>query len=300
MGTRGGRAGPDAVVKSSGSDGFVATVGLVGGGRTRDMFAAERRQAILDLVHSRGAVSLHDLAVAVHSSEVTVRRDIQALESSGLVDRRRGGAALPGGLSHEQSYRQKSLVAASEKAGIAEAAAMLVEEGDAIVIGAGTTTEEFARRLVRMKDLTVVTNSLPVAQVLARTAAEVVMTGGSLRGSTYSLVGGAAEHSFAQVRVRRAFLSGNGLTVERGLSTPNMHVAGVDQAIAAAAGEVVVLADHTKLGVDTMFQTVPTSRIAHLVTDGGGQPDLLAAIGAAGVHVHTAPVASSGEVAARS
>jgi len=260
------------------------------------MFAAERRQAILDLVHSRGAVSLHDLAVAVHSSEVTVRRDIQALESSGLVDRRRGGAALPGGLSHEQSYRQKSLVAASEKAGIAEAAAMLVEEGDAIVIGAGTTTEEFARRLVRMKDLTVVTNSLPVA----RTAAEVVMTGGSLRGSTYSLVGGAAEHSFAQVRVRRAFLSGNGLTVERGLSTPNMHVAGVDQAIAAAAGEVVVLADHTKLGVDTMFQTVPTSRIAHLVTDGGGQPDLLAAIGAAGVHVHTAPVASSGEVAARS
>jgi len=264
------------------------------------MFAAERRQAILDLVHSRGAVSLHDLAVAVHSSEVTVRRDIQALESSGLVDRRRGGAALPGGLSHEQSYRQKSLVAASEKAGIAEAAAMLVEEGDAIVIGAGTTTEEFARRLVRMKDLTVVTNSLPVAQVLARTAAEVVMTGGSLRGSTYSLVGGAAEHSFAQVRVRRAFLSGNGLTVERGLSTPNMHVAGVDQAIAAAAGEVVVLADHTKLGVDTMFQTVPTSRIAHLVTDGGGQPDLLAAIGAAGVHVHTAPIASSGEVAARS
>jgi len=261
------------------------------------MFAAERRQAILDLVHSRGAVSLHDLAMAVHSSEVTVRRDILALESSGLVDRRRGGAALPGGLSHELSYRQKSLVAASEKASIAEAAVMLVEEGDAIVIGAGTTTEGFARRLVRLKDLTVVTNSLLVAQVLARTAAEVVMTGGSLRGSTYSLVGGAAEHSFAQVRVRRAFLSGNGLTVERGLSTPNMHVAGVDQAIAAAAGEVVVLADHTKLGVDTMFQTVPTSRIAHLVTDGGGDLAVLAAIGAAGVQVHTASHAPSDEVA---
>jgi len=264
--------------------------------RTREMmFAAERRQAILDLVHSRRVVSLHDLAVAVKSSEVTVRRDIQALESDGLVDRRRGGAALPGGLSHEQSYRQKSQVAAAEKADIADAAATLVEEGDAIVIGAGTTTEEFARRLVRMKDLTVVTNSLLVAQVLARTAAEVVMTGGSLRGSTYALVGGAAEHSFAQLRVRRAFLSGNGLTVERGLSTPNMHVAGVDQAIAAAAQQVVVLADHTKLGVDTMFQTVPTSRIAHLVTDGGGEPALLAAIGAAGVQVHTAPAAWSGQ-----
>ena len=255
-------------------------------GRVGQMFAAERRQAILDLVHTRGVVSLRDLATAVRSSEVTVRRDIQVLESDGLVDRRRGGAALPGGLSHEQSYRQKSLVAAAEKAGIADVAAALVEEGDAIVIGAGTTTEEFARRLVRMKDLTVVTNSLLVAQVLARSAAEVVMTGGSLRGSTYALVGGGAEHAFAQLRVRRAFMSGNGLTAQRGLSTPDLHVAGVDQAIAAAAQEVVVLADHTKLGVDTMFQTVPTARIAHLVTDGGGDPALIAAIVAAGVQVY--------------
>lgn len=252
------------------------------------MFAAQRRQAILELVHVRGVVSLHDLAVAVQSSEVTVRRDIQALERDGLVDRRRGGAALPGGLSHEQSYRQKALVAATEKVDIADVAVGLVDEGDAIVIGAGTTTEEFARRLIRMKDLTVVTNSLLVAQVLARSAADVVMTGGSLRGTTYALVGGAAEQSFAQVRVRRAFLSGNGLTVDRGLSTPNLHVAGVDRAIAAAAQEVVVLADHTKLGVDTMFQTVPTPGIVHLVTDGGADPALLTAIGAAGVQVHTA------------
>ena len=252
------------------------------------MFAAERRQAILDLVRAKGVMSLRELALAVDSSEVTVRRDIQALDRDGLLDRRRGGAAMSGGLSHEQSYRQKTLVAAAEKSSIADLAAALVEEGDAIVIGAGTTTEEFARRLTRVRDLTVVTNSLLVAQVLARSAAEVVMTGGSLRGSTYALVGGAAEHLFSQLRVRRAFLSGNGLTVERGLSTPNLHVAGVDQAIASAAQEVVVLADHTKLGVDTMFQTVPTSRIAHLVTDPEGNADMLRAFTAAGVRVHTA------------
>lgn len=253
------------------------------------MFAAQRRQAILELLHARGAVSLRDLSEAVQSSEVTIRRDIQALERDGLVDRRRGGAALPGGLSHEQSYRQKTRVAAAEKADIAVLASTLVEEGDAIVIGAGTTTEEFARGLVRMKDLTVVTNSLLVAQVLAWTAVEVVMTGGSLRGTTYALVGGSAETAFAQLRVRRAFLSGNGLTAERGLSTPNMHVAGVDKTIAAAAQEVVVLADHTKLGIDTMFQTVPTSRISHLVTDGAGDRVLLEAVGAVGVTVHVAP-----------
>ncbi|MEP6527884.1 MAG: DeoR/GlpR family DNA-binding transcription regulator [Nocardioidaceae bacterium] len=252
------------------------------------MFATDRRRAILDLVRQNGVMSLHDLALAVDSSEVTVRRDIQMLDSDGLVDRRRGGAAWPGGLSHEQSYRQKTLVAAAEKATIADLAAELVEEGDAVVIGAGTTTEEFTRRLLRLRDLTVVTNSLLVAQVLARSAAEVVMTGGSLRGTTYALVGGAAEHSFSQLRVRRAFLSGNGLTVVRGLSTPNPHAAGVDQAIASAAQEVVVLADHTKLGVDTMFQTVPTSRITHLVTDAYGNADLLGEFAAAGVQVHTA------------
>ncbi len=255
------------------------------------MFAAERRQAIVELVHASGAVSLRDLATAVASSEVTVRRDILALESEGLIARRRGGATLPGGLSHEQSYRQKSRVASAEKAAIADLAAELICEGDAVVIGAGTTTEELARRLVRMKDVTVVTNSLVVAQVLARTAIEVVMTGGSLRGSTYALVGGAAEQSLARLRVQRAFISGNGLTAERGLSTPNMLAASVDQAIVGAAHEVVVLADHTKLGNDTMFQTVPVSKITHLVTDEGADPAMLTTIRGAGVKVHVAPVA---------
>lgn len=254
------------------------------------MFPAVRRQAIVELVHANGAVSLRDLAATVGSSEVTVRRDILALESAGLIERRRGGATLPGGLSHEQSYRQKSRVASAEKAAIADLAAGLIHEGDAVVIGAGTTTEELVRRIVMMKDVTVVTNSLLVAQVLARTAIEVVMTGGSLRGSTYALVGGAAEQSLTRLRVQRAFISGNGLTAQRGLSTPNMLAASVDQAIVAAAHEVVVLADHTKLGVDTMFQTVPVSQITHLVTDDGADPKALAGIRSAGVNVHVATV----------
>lgn len=252
------------------------------------MFAAERRRTILDLVRSSGAVSLHDLAAAVHSSEVTVRRDIRALEEEGLLDRRRGGAVWPGGMSHEQSYRQKRSVAASEKLAIAQVAAELVDEGDAIVLGGGTTTQELARRLARFADLTVVTNSLLVAQALADTKSEVVMTGGSLRKPTYALIGSSTERSLAGIRVHRAFLSGNGLTAARGLSTPNMHVANVDQAIVASAQEVVVLADHTKLGVDTMFQTVPSERIAHLVTDDHADEHELDALRGVGVSVHVA------------
>lgn len=255
------------------------------------MFSAERRHAILQLVRANGTVSLRELARAVESSEVTVRRDLRALESQGLLDRQRGGATMPGALSHEPTFSQKARTALCEKAAIAQLAATLVEPGDAIVLGAGTTTQELARKLMRISGLTVVTNSILVGETLARAPdVEVVMTGGSLRGSTFALVGGAAEQSLTGVRVRRAFLSGSGLTVERGLSTPNMLASSVDRAIADAAQEVLVLADHTKIGIDTMFQTVPVERIAHLITDDRADPIALDRLRAAGVIVHVATV----------
>ncbi|MEW2523591.1 DeoR/GlpR family DNA-binding transcription regulator [Streptomyces sp. NPDC047071] len=232
------------------------------------MFAAERRQLILEMVRANGAVSLRELARVVQTSEVTVRRDVRALEAEGLLDRRHGGAVLPGGFTRESGFPQKSHLASAEKTAIADLAAGLVDEGEAIVVGAGTTTQELARRLARVPGLTVVTNSLLVAQALAHAnRVEVVMTGGTLRGSNYALVGSGAEQSLQGLRVSRAFLSGSGLTAERGLSTSNMLSASVDRALVQAAAEVVVLADHTKLGTDTMFQTVPTDVITRLVTD---------------------------------
>jgi DeoR/GlpR family transcriptional regulator of sugar metabolism len=232
------------------------------------VFAAERRQLILEMVRANGAVSLRELARVVQTSEVTVRRDVRALEAEGLLDRRHGGAVLPGGFTRESGFPQKSHLATAEKTAIADLAAGFVEEGEAIVVGAGTTTQELARRLARVPGLTVVTNSLLVAQALAHAnRVEVVMTGGTLRGSNYALVGSGAEQSLQGLRVSKAFLSGSGLTAERGLSTSNMLSASVDRALVQAAAEVVVLADHTKLGTDTMFQTVPTDVITRLVTD---------------------------------
>ncbi|PZG39777.1 DeoR family transcriptional regulator [Spongiactinospora gelatinilytica] len=261
-----------------------------GAGR-RPVFAAERRQRIIELLRVNGAVSLRELAQAVRSSEVTVRRDLRALEAEGLINRHHGGATLPGELSREPTYAQKAQVAAAEKAAIADLAASLVEDGDAIVVGPGTTTQEFARRLARHTELAVVTNSLLVAQALAGSPRiEVVLTGGTLRGSIHALVGSAAERSLAGLRVRRAFVSGNGLTAERGLSTPNTQVAGVDRALAGAAEEVVVLADHTKIGVDTMVQTIAVERFDHLVTDAGAPGDVLDELSGRGVRLHVARV----------
>ncbi|MEW1866540.1 DeoR/GlpR family DNA-binding transcription regulator [Streptomyces sp. NBC_00669] len=268
------------------------------------MFAAERRQLILEMVRANGAVSLRELARVVQTSEVTVRRDVRALEAEGLLDRRHGGAVLPGGFTRESGFPQKSHLATAEKTAIADLAAGLVEEGEAIVVGAGTTTQELARRLARVAGLTVVTNSLLVAQALAHAnRVEVVMTGGTLRGSNYGLVGSGAEQSLHGLRVSRAFLSGAGLTAERGLSTSNMLAASVDRALVQAASEVVVLADHTKLGADTMFQTVPTDQITHLVTD-EPEPDderagtELQALADRGVQVTVASLPGSGSSAA--
>jgi DeoR/GlpR family transcriptional regulator of sugar metabolism len=255
----------------------------------RPAFGAERRIRILELLRANGTLSLRQLAEAVQSSEVTVRRDVRALEADGLLDRHHGGASLPGGLSREPSYLQKAQVAQAEKAAIADLAAALVDNGDAVVIGPGTTTHAFAQRLTGRTDLTVVTNSLLVAQALsAGPRIEVVMTGGTLRGPVQALVGSAAEASLAGLRMRRAFISGNGLTAELGLSTPNMQVAGTDRALAAAAEEVVVLADHTKIGTNTMVQTVPTDRIDHLVTGDAAPQEVLHELGAHGVRLHIA------------
>ncbi|OIV38581.1 DeoR family transcriptional regulator [Mangrovactinospora gilvigrisea] len=256
------------------------------------------------MVRANGAVSLRELARVVQTSEVTVRRDVRALESEGLLDRRHGGAVLPGALSREPGFPGKPQAASAEKSAIADLAATLVNEGDALVVGAGSTTQELARRLVRIPGLTVVTNSLLVAQALAHAnRAEVVMTGGTLLSSNYALVGSGAEQSLGGLRVGKAFLSGSGLTAERGLSTSNMLVASVDRALVQSAGEVIVLADHGKLGTDTMFQTVPPEGITHLVTDDpAGVDDQAAAelqsLADQGVQVSVAPVPRAAPVPA--
>ena len=256
----------------------------------KPLFGAERRKRILELLKASGTLSLRELAEAVQSSEVTVRRDVRALEADGLLERHHGGASLPGELSsREPTFVQKTQVATAEKAAIADLAAALVEDGDAIVIGPGTTAHALARRLTGHSELAVVTNSLLVAQTLSDSPRiEVVMTGGTLRGSIQALVGSSAEHALSELRARRAFISGNGLTAERGLSTPNVQVAGIDRALAAAAEEVVVLADHTKIGVDAMVQTVPTERIDHLVTGEEASPEELHELSTRGVRIHVA------------
>jgi len=255
------------------------------------MLALERRRKIADSIRSKGVVSVTEMAEALGTSEITLRRDLRAMAEEGLVVRTHGGAVLPDGLVREPTYTEKASQAAAEKSAIARLAAGMIRPGDSVVLGPGTTTLALARLLVDFPELTVVTNSLLVTQALMPAShVEVILTGGTLRRAIHALVGPSAEDSVRMLRASKAFISGNGLTAERGLSTPSPLVAAADRAMAAAAQQTVVLADHTKIGHETMCQTVPLDRISTLITDAGIDVRQLAAIREAGVEVLVAEV----------
>lgn len=260
------------------------------------MLAVERRRLIAESIRTRGVVSVAEMAESLGTTEITLRRDLRAMAKDGLVVRTHGGAVLPAGLGHEPSYSEKARQAGAEKAAIARLAAEMIRPGDSILLGPGTTTLALARLLLGFPELMVVTNSLLVAQALMEAPrVEVILTGGALRRPIHALVGPAAEESVRALRASQAFISGNGFTAARGLSTPSPLVAATDRALAGAAQQVVVLADHTKIGQETMCQTVPAARVHTLITDSGARPSDLEAIRGAGVEVRVARVGEHAE-----
>lgn len=257
------------------------------------MIAAQRRNIILDTLRAEGAVSITALAESLGTSAVTVRRDLDQLAEAGLLTRTHGGAVLHTG-SRESSYTEKLEQALAEKAWIATRAAELVSDGDVVAIGPGSTTELLAQRLTSRVGLRVVTNSLLVAAAFVESPEnEVIVTGGVLRPSIRAVVGGASVQMLGSVRADTAFLSGNGLAADFGLSTPASTVADSDRAMAAAAARVVALVDYTKVGLRSAVQTVPTARLERVITDVAASVAELRALAAAGVVVES--VDSSGE-----
>ncbi len=248
------------------------------------MIPAERRQRLLAWVRRQGVVSLAEASDELGVSLATVRRDLDDLAGQHLLVRTRGGATVPDGYSDEPTFMEKSTEARLEKEAIGRAAAELVAAGDPILIGPGTTTLALARQLRSIGDLTVVTNSLLVVEALLDAPGiEVIMTGGSFRHSIRALVGPGVTESLSRLRLPTVFISGNGLSATRGLSTPDVLVAWADRDLLASAERCVVLADHTKFGKERVWVTAPPERIDVLITDDEAPPDELTALADAGV-----------------
>ncbi|MGN6688571.1 MAG: DeoR/GlpR family DNA-binding transcription regulator [Actinomycetales bacterium] len=236
------------------------------------MLAPQRQTAILEEIRRSGGVRVSDLTRKFGVSDMTVRRDLEALAAAGLVDKVHGGATLPQDHStDEPGFEAKSVRELAEKEAIAEAAAAFVEPGAAIALSAGTTTYALARRLVTIPDLTVVTNSMRIADVLhasARDDLTVILTGG-MRTPSDALVGPVAVQALRTLHFDLVFLGVHGMDERTGFTTPNLHESETNQALVAAAADLVVVADSTKWGIRGLSRIAPLDAASVLVTDSG-------------------------------
>ncbi len=235
------------------------------------MLAAQRQAVIVDELQRHGAVRVGDLTRILGVSDMTIRRDLDALAQQGLVDKVHGGATIRRTRStDEPGFEAKWLHQQQEKEAIARAAARLVTPGTAVGLSAGTTTWTLAHELRDIPDLTVVTNSIQVAEVLYAGAAEqtVVLTGG-VRTPSDALVGPVAVSALRQLHLDVVFMGVHGIDVRSGFTTPNLLEADANRAFVQAARRLAVVADHTKWGVLGISTIAELEEADLLVTDDG-------------------------------
>ena len=238
----------------------------------RIMLARQRQALILERVREDGGVRVADLVRELGVSDMTVRRDLEILNDRGLLEKVHGGAtALSDRALSEPTFVAKSNRQQAEKDAIAAAAAELVEPGMAIAISAGTTTYALARRLVDTPRITVVTNSIPVADVLyhsGRSDQTIILTGG-VRTRSEALVGPFAVAALRTVHVDLVFVGVHGMDPHSGFTCPNLLEADTDRALIDSARRLVIVADHTKWGVIGISSIARLDQIDVLITDRG-------------------------------
>jgi DeoR/GlpR family transcriptional regulator of sugar metabolism len=225
---------------------------------------------ILAALNRDGAVKVSELAETLGVSDMTVRRDLKSMQQDGMLVKVHGGAHVVHEPStSEPGFDVKSQRRLPEKEAIAAAGAELVEPGDAIAISAGTTTHALARHLTRVPGITVITNSLWVADTLHRNGAEsttVLLTGGQ-RTPSDALVGPLAVTALMSFHVDRCFLGVHGMHPDKGFTTPNLLEAETNRAMVAAADRLVVLADSSKWGVIGLSAMATLDQAEVIITD---------------------------------
>jgi DeoR family transcriptional regulator, aga operon transcriptional repressor len=250
------------------------------------MLAEERRRAILAELNRTGRVLVAELSGRYKASQVTIRKDLVALYQKGLLHRTHGGA-LPAqeGAFEDPSLREKEKLNREEKLRIAAEAVQRVKEGQVVILDSGTTTTAIARRLRGFRRLTVVTNAVNIAAELSGTGIEVILTGGTMRSNSFSLVGPMAEEPLRLLNADILFLGVDGIDVRYGLSTPNLLEAKVNRAMVEAAKRTIATCDSSKFGRRSLAHIVSLEAIHEVITDRGASNVDVKALRKAGVLV---------------
>jgi len=234
------------------------------------MLSEERRREILEILRTDGRVLVRDLAKRFRTSLITVRKDLESLHHQGQLERTHGGA-LPvlAGALQDQTLQEKERQHRQQKLRIAAAAVRMIRPGQVIILDSGTTTTAIARGCRQLRGLTVVTNGTNIAAELADSQADVILTGGSLRRNSFSLVGPLAEESLSKLSADILFLAVDGFDVSYGLTTPNQLEARVNRAMSEAAKRMIVVSDSSKFGRRSLSLIMPISAVHETITDRG-------------------------------
>ena len=239
------------------------------------MLVAERRQHILSVIQEQGRGVVGDISKSLGISLITIRKDLEYLQSRGLIERTHGGALpLRGGALADPTLAEKGHLHKEEKLRIAAAALDLIQEGECILLDSGTTTTGLARLLHKFKSLTIITNAVNIATELAGSDFEIILTGGILRSKSFSLVGPIAEDVLTEMHADILFLGVDGFDVHSGPTTPNVAESRVNKLMVKAAKRTVVLCDSSKFSRKSLARIVPTSDVNMVITDRNLSPEI--------------------------
>jgi DeoR family transcriptional regulator, fructose operon transcriptional repressor len=250
------------------------------------LFEEERKQRIVLFVEKNSRASVQELSQELGVSESTVRRDLKELEEAKLLKRTHGGAVSLQSVNFEATYPDKEDRLLDEKQRIARKAVEMIQEGDAILLDAGTTTLQIAKELRAFSNIKVITNSIMALNELRDCRnIEVSITGGMLRPDTLAFVGPMTERSLEMVRVDKTFLATNGLDLREGITTPNMLEAATKRKMISVAKQVILLADHSKLGQVSFCKVADVTEMDHCIIDSGASDKFIRELTQMGVDV---------------
>ncbi len=232
------------------------------------MHPKHRQELILAELVKRQFITYETLAGLLDVSEMTVRRDVQALSRKGLVSPVLGGVEIPTGSAKEPAYKVKLLMQQQEKQLIAAKALELVEPNMTIAFTAGTTTWAIAKRMRNISNLSFVTNSTNIALELNDNGwSDIILTGGNFRTPSDALVGPFAEYTAKHLHSNILFMGVHGIDLEFGVSTPNIAEASIDRILMENTDKVVLVFDHTKWGIKALAHISHLSAVHAVVTD---------------------------------
>ena len=250
------------------------------------MLINKRAKRILQILESEGSVNVTDLSVKLDVSEATIRRDLDALHKEQKLKRVHGGAIIIEGHVNEPPVQKRIRQFENEKKAIAVATSNLIDKGDTLFLGSGTTTLEVAKLIKNRQDLTIVTNSLLVAHLIAISGiAELIFVGGFLRREELSFIGHITEQALGEINVDKIIIGIPAIDVKEGLSNDYLPEVMTDRTIINLCPELIIIADHTKFGKTASAFLAPLNRISKLVTDKKVNPQIIKQIRSVGITV---------------